>query len=117
MIISKIEFALDKYLATHICKLITNWINTHNGSQICYFVLIDFWIRNPVIGMTHRKEVPSLSLQNSSKLIICTGHEMIPRPGAYWILMEKYIHMLLQLEVSNYHNKLQPVSRGHLCTD
>ena len=25
--------------------------------------------------------------------------------------------MLLQLEVSNNHNKLQPGSRGHLCTD
>ena len=85
-------------------------------SNLLLCAVIAFWIRNPVISMTHRKEVPSLSLQNSSKLIICTGHEMIPRPGAYWILMEKYIHMLLQLEVGNYHNILQPVSRGHLCT-
>ena len=47
MMISKIEFSLNKYLAaqmTNIFKLITYLIHTHDGSQICYFVLIDFQI-------------------------------------------------------------------------
>ena len=46
MIIPKIQLALHKYLAaqmTNIFKLITYWIHTpHDGSQIRYFVLIDF---------------------------------------------------------------------------
>ena len=100
---TKIELALDKYLAarmTNIFKLITYWIRTHDGSQICYLVLIDLQILQRKFfsdskscrhtkGML-RKEVPSLTLHTIGKWIICTGHETIPR--AHWILMEKYSH-------------------------
>ena len=115
-ILSCSHFQVNYKLNTHArwisnLLLCADWLLDSPYKNFC------LGIRNPVISMAHRKEVPSLSLHNSSKLFICAGHEMIPRPGAYWILMEKYIHILLQLEVSNYHNKLQPVSRGHLCTD
>ena len=64
---TKIELALDKYLAarmSNIFKLITYWIRTHDGSQICCFVLIDlqilqrkfFRIRNLVVTPKARTE-------------------------------------------------------------
>ena len=99
---------------------------THDGSQICYFNLCwltyrfsrenFFLTRNPVDSTrgTHRKEVPSLSLHNIDKWIICTGHERLLELIESWL---RNIHTLLQSEVSNYHSKLQPGSQCHVCTD
>ena len=124
MIISKIEFALDKYLLAHIFKLITYWIRTHDGSQICYFVLIlDSPYKNFFLGFdilssawhTEKKFLPWVCvIVPSWAFVLVTkrflGLELIE---SWW----RNIHMLLQLEVSNYHEQLQHVSRGHLCTD
>ena len=37
--------------------------------------------------------------------------------GCVCYFKRRNIHTELQLEVRNYDNKLQPVSRGHLCTN
>ena len=65
------------------------------------------------LARTEKKFLPWVYIILASGSLVLVTKRFVELTESLW----RNIHTLLQLEVSNYHNKLQPGSQCHVCTD